>query len=173
MMAIKPSLNFCCLDPHTERTQDGENRILSLDRCTLKESVQWAQLLHLPIHRKALGALGCLLFFFPLTVIFRCSNYVSFCYKTPIYPGSSYLFAAVLQSYLRGFLRPLAFLLAQTVKNLPAMWDPWVQSLDWEDPLEESKANHSSILVWRIPMDRGAWRATVHGVAKSQTWLSD
>ena len=48
------------------------------------------------------------------------------------------------------------------------MQDIWVQSLGWEDPLEEGMATHSSILAWRIPMDRGAWRATVHGVAKSQ-----
>ena len=41
--------------------------------------------------------------------------------------------------------------------------------LDWEDPLEEGMATHSSILAWRIAMDRGAWQATVHGVAKSQT----
>ena len=47
-----------------------------------------------------------------------------------------------------------------------------VCSLGWEDPLEEGMATRSSILVWRIPMDRGAWRATVHRVAKSQTWLS-
>ena len=39
--------------------------------------------------------------------------------------------------------------------------------------LEESVATHSSILAWRIPMDRGAWRVTVHGVAKSQTPLND
>ena len=39
----------------------------------------------------------------------------------------------------------------------------------WKDPLEEGMATHSSILAWRIPMDRGAWPATVHGVAKSQT----
>ena len=45
----------------------------------------------------------------------------------------------------------------------------WVRSLGWEDPLEEGIATHSSILVWRIPMDRGAWWATVQGVAKSQT----
>ena len=43
----------------------------------------------------------------------------------------------------------------------------------WEDPLEEGMAIHSSILVWRIPVDRGAWQATVHGVTKSQTRLSD
>ena len=66
-----------------------------------------------------------------------------------------------------------AFLLAQTVKNLPAMRETWVQSLGWEDPLEEGTATHSSILAWRIPMDRGAWWATVHGVAKSQTQLSN
>ena len=58
------------------------------------------------------------------------------------------------------------------VKNLPAMWETWVQSLDWEDPLEEGTATHSSILAWRIPMDRGAWWAAVHEVAKSRTRLS-
>jgi len=58
---------------------------------------------------------------------------------------------------------------AQKVKNLPAMWKTWVQSLGWEDPLEEGMANHSNILAWRIPMDRGAWWATVHGLAKSWT----
>ena len=41
--------------------------------------------------------------------------------------------------------------MAQTVKNLPAMWGTWVQSLGWEDALEESMATHSSILAWRIP----------------------
>ena len=59
------------------------------------------------------------------------------------------------------------------MKNPPAMWETYVQSLGWEDPLEEGMATHASILAWRIPMDRGAWRATVHGVAKSQTQLSD
>ena len=59
-----------------------------------------------------------------------------------------------------------AFLVAQMVKNPPAIWETWVRSLDWEDPLEEGMATHSSILAWRIPMDRGA---TVHGVTKSQT----
>ena len=41
--------------------------------------------------------------------------------------------------------------------------------LDWEDPLEEGIATHSSILAWRIPMDGGAWQAAVYGVAKSRT----
>ena len=44
-----------------------------------------------------------------------------------------------------------AFLVAQTVKNLPAIWETWVLSLGWEDPLEEGMATHSSILAWRIP----------------------
>ena len=46
-------------------------------------------------------------------------------------------------------------------------------SFAWEDPLEKGMATHSGILAWRLPMDRGAWWATVHGVAKSQTRLSD
>ena len=62
---------------------------------------------------------------------------------------------------------------AQMVKNPPAVQETWVQSLGWEDPLEEGIATHSSILARRIPMDRGAWWAIVHGVAKSWTWLSD
>ena len=44
-----------------------------------------------------------------------------------------------------------AFLVAQMVKNPPAMWEAWVQSLGWEDLLEKGKATHSSILAWRIP----------------------
>ena len=55
------------------------------------------------------------------------------------------------------------------VKNLPAMQETQVRSLGWENPLEECMATHSSILAWRVPMDRGAWWATVHGVAKNQT----
>ena len=61
-------------------------------------------------------------------------------------------------------------LMAQMVKNLPAMQGTWVPSLSWEDPLEEGMATLSSILAWRIPVDRGAWWATVHGVAKSWAW---
>ena len=54
------------------------------------------------------------------------------------------------------------------VKNPPAIREPWVQSMGWEDPLEEGMTNHSSILAWRIPMDEGAWQATEHGVVKSR-----
>ena len=63
--------------------------------------------------------------------------------------------------------------MAQMVKNLSAMWETWIQSLGWEDPLEEGMENHSSVLAWRIPVDRGAWLATVHGVTESGTRLSD
>ena len=66
-----------------------------------------------------------------------------------------------------------ASLVAQTVENLPAMWEIWVHSLGWEDPLEESMATHSNILAWRILMDREAWQAAVHRIAKSQTQLSN
>ena len=59
--------------------------------------------------------------------------------------------------------------MTQIVKNQPEMQDTWVRTLGWEDPLEKGMATHSSILAWRIPMDRGAWRAAVHGVAKSWT----
>ena len=48
----------------------------------------------------------------------------------------------------------LASLVTQTVKNSPTMWETWVQSLAWEDPLEKGMATHSGILAWRIPMDR-------------------
>ena len=74
------------------------------------------------------------------------------------------LLRGIIESYYS-----LASLVAQVVKNLPAIWETWVRSLGWEDPLEEVMENHSSILAWRIPMDRGAWRATVYGVAKSRT----
>ena len=62
-----------------------------------------------------------------------------------------------------------ASLVAQLVKNPPARWETWVQSLGGEDPLEEGMATHSSSPAWRLPMDRGAWWATIQGVTKSRT----
>ena len=53
------------------------------------------------------------------------------------------------------------------LKNLPTVQETWVHSLGWDDPLLEGMTTHSSILAQRIPMDRGAWLATVHGVTKS------
>ena len=64
-------------------------------------------------------------------------------------------------------------MVTQLVKNLPAMQETWVQSLGWEDSLEEVMATHSSILALRIPVDRGGWEPAVHGVAESQTRRSD
>ena len=60
-------------------------------------------------------------------------------------------------------------LVAQVVKNLLVIWETWIRSLSLEDSLEKGMAPHSSILAWRIPMDRGAWWATVHGVTESDT----
>ena len=57
-----------------------------------------------------------------------------------------------------------AFLVAQLVKNLPAMQETWVQTLDWEDPLEKGKTTHSSILAWRIP-----WTVLSMGHKESDT----
>ena len=62
-----------------------------------------------------------------------------------------------------------ASLVAETEKNLPAMQETWVQSLSWEDSLEEGKATHSSILAWRIPMDRGAWEIVSLGISFKNT----
>ena len=59
------------------------------------------------------------------------------------------------------------------VNNLPALWETWVRSLGQEDPLEKGMATHSSVLAWRIPKDRGAGQATVHGVTKNQTQASE
>ena len=59
--------------------------------------------------------------------------------------------------------------MSQTVKSPPAMQETWVRSLDWGDPLGEGMETQSSILAWRIPMDRGAWCATVHGITESDT----
>ena len=58
--------------------------------------------------------------------------------------------------------------MAQMVKNLPAVWEMWVHSLDWEGALEKGTATHSSILAWRIP-STAAWQATVHAVSKNWT----
>ena len=72
-----------------------------------------------------------------------------------------------------GIVYPLQYswvsLVAQMVKNLPAVRETWVRSLGWKDPLEEGLTTHSSILAWRIPMDKGVCQATVHRVPKSRS----
>ena len=60
----------------------------------------------------------------------------------------------------------LMFMCDMMVKNLPTMQETWVWSLGWEDLQKNGMATHSSILTWRIPLNRGAWRSTVHGVAR-------
>ena len=60
-----------------------------------------------------------------------------------------------------------ASLVAQLVKNLPAVWETWVRSRDWEDPLDKGKATHSSILI------KNSIDCMVHGVTKTWTVLSD
>ena len=59
--------------------------------------------------------------------------------------------------------------MTQLVKNPPAMWETWVQSLGWEDHLEEGMASHTSIIARRISTDSRVWHATVPGVAKRWT----
>ena len=66
-------------------------------------------------------------------------------------------------------MRLWASLVAQMVKNPPAVQETWVWCLSREDPLEEGMATHSSILAWGIPMDRGAGGAAVHWIAESDT----
>ena len=63
-----------------------------------------------------------------------------------------------------------ASLVAQMVKN--QLWETWVLSLIWKNPLEAGMATQSSIFAWRIPMDRGIWKAIVHRVTKGWTQLS-
>ena len=60
----------------------------------------------------------------------------------------------------------MVFLVVQRLKNPPAKQDTQVQSLGLENPLEKEMVTQSSIFAWEIPLDRGAWRAIVHGVAK-------
>ena len=63
--------------------------------------------------------------------------------------------------------------MAHMVKNLPTVQETWVLSLGWEDPLEEDMATRSSILAWRIRMEKEAWWAPAHGVTQSWTRLND
>ena len=66
-----------------------------------------------------------------------------------------------------------ASLVAQLVKNLPAIWETWFPSLGWEDPLEKGKATHSSILAWEIPWTGKPGGLQFKGSQKSWTGLSD
>ena len=83
--------------------------------------------------------------------------------SSSLFQNVSPFFTVIYQTVLR------ASLVTQMVKNPPSMRETWVRSLGWEDPM----ATHCSILASRIPMDRGAWRATVLAVANSRTRLND
>ena len=63
--------------------------------------------------------------------------------------------------------------MAQMVKNLPAVWETWIQPLVWEDPLEKGTATHTSILSWRIPWTEETGSLQSMGVAKSRTRVSN
>ena len=76
-------------------------------------------------------------------------------------------------SWFSSLLAEMLKYMAQMVKNLPTMWETQVQSVGWENPLEEGMATHSSILAWRIPWTKEAGGDPFHGVTKSWTWLKD
>ena len=69
----------------------------------------------------------------------------------PFIAGSSGVKMNLGEDFVQWFWLGSTPLVVQLVKNPPAMWETWVQSLGWEDPLEKGKATHSSILAWRIP----------------------
>ena len=68
--------------------------------------------------------------------------------------------------FLYDIMYPITILVAQMVKNLPAMQETWVQSLDQEDPLEKGMATHSNILAWRIPWTEEAGRLQSLGLQR-------
>ena len=88
------------------------------------------------------------------------------CAPTPLNEDEENIISLLIGLLLNSWTWTLSITIdvVQTLKDLPAMWESWVQSLDWKDPLEEEMATHSSILAWRIP-----W--TVLSMV-SQTWLS-
>ena len=98
-------------------------------------------------------------------------HYIGICEMLLLFCCQGRMTLSTLQSYLPK--STLASLVAQMVKNLITVWEAWVQSLACEDPLEAEMVTPSSILARRIPLDRGAWQATVHRVAKSWTCLSN
>ena len=89
---------------------------------------------------------------------FNVENLMSFssvhfslsCVQLFMMPWTAACQASLYITNSRNLLK-LMSIVDQLVKNLPALWDIWIQSLGWEDPLEKGKATHSSILAWRIP----------------------
>ena len=93
-------------------------------------------------------------------ITYLCETHTHICARAHTHTHTHiYIYICIL-------LYILASLVTQKVMNPPPMQETWVQSLGWQDPLEKGTATHSSILAWRIPMDRGASWATVHGGQK-------
>ena len=90
-----------------------------------------------------------------------------------LYPFANINIKDTLTDYSISIKAYGASLVAQTVKNLPAMQETQVRSLDREDPLEKGMVINSSVLAWRIPWTEEPGRLQVHGVTKSWTRLSD
>ena len=120
--------------------------------------------------KNAIGNLGLYWIYRLLWVVGSFSRYWFFKSKNMHISPSVCAIFDFFHQYLIVFW---ASLVAQMVENPPAMPETWVLSLGWEDTLEEGMVNHSSILTWGFSMDRGVWWATVNGVAKSRTWLTD
>ena len=130
------------------------------------------------LHRKALYPLIWDVWLSLITVIFWYSDYLVFVQNSYISWLLSYLFVAVLHSYLRGYLRPLASLVAQTIKILPAVWEAWVQSWIGKIPWRKARQTTPVFLPGESPwteepgglQSKGSW---VQGVVKCWTWLSN
>ena len=125
------------------------------------------------------GKLPCFLFFLPhfsptadvsllpfssSPLLATCSSLSSICRSSL---PDRFITFLVFQCNLLLFYSLWASLVAQLAKNLPAAQETRVRSLGWKDSLEKEMATHSSNLAWRIPVDRRAWQARVHGVAKN------
>ena len=103
--------------------------------------------------------------------VFLCGLLYSVYFKRTVQFRNIYMIDIIymclsLYIYIISLLKRLYPIAAQSLKNPHALWETWLPSLDWEDPLEEGMATHSSVLAWRFPMDREAWWAAVPGVAE-------
>ena len=164
MPTIKPSATA---DNLYEETQDEKAQV-SRSACQ-RNDFREPRLLHLPIPRKALNFVTWDIWFSLINsnlLMFQGFPDSSVGKKSTCNVGDPNLIPGSGKSAGEGIRYSLQYswasLVAQLVKNLPAVQETWVWSLGWEDPLEKRKATHSSILAWRIP-----W------IAKSWTRLSD
>ena len=121
---------------------------------------------HLDVNWRQEKAFMILLHFTISSKYYTCKWTVKFLSSYIKLPCCLFSLVSVLQD---SFLKVAASLVAQTIMTLPAIRETPVRFLGWEDSVEGVMATHSSILPWRIPMDRGASWATLHGVAKSWT----